>query len=263
MASVSQEGGGDTLDAIGLFGSLDIFDEGLCKRSLCEKCKRPIAVCWCSYLPCEPIQIQTTLYILQHPFEESRSLRTVPILQNCVPKENCHVIRGKRFAFSKYPQLMTVLESPNTLLLYPGDDAIDVSELPTDVAYNLVLLDGTWSQARGIFAQNNCLKSLKKVQVQPNKKSKYVIRTQPYDSALSTLEAAAAAIASLERREDVYEVFTHPLQALCDFQLQHGAVKHQSREFKIENGLWTKPLRRSVQRRLAEKRAQEQGKSST
>ncbi|RUS74371.1 hypothetical protein EGW08_017870 [Elysia chlorotica] len=251
------------LDAVELFASLDVFDDLMCKRSLCPKCKRPLTVCWCPYLPREPLSIRTNLYILQHPFEESRCLRTVPILQHCVAEDKCHVIRGKRFPQSKFPELVPVLESPNTLLLYPGEGAVDISELPVDISYNLVLLDGTWAQAKGIYTQNYMLKNLKKVQLQTDMKSKYVIRTQPCDSALSTLEAAAAAISILEGREDTYEIFTHPLEALCDFQLQHGAAEHQSREFKIENGLWKKPLRRSVQRRLAEKRSQEQKKSST
>ncbi|GFR58078.1 DTW domain-containing protein 2 [Elysia marginata] len=228
-----------------------------------SRSRRPLTVCWCPFLPCEPLAIQTNIYILQHPFEESRCLRTVPILQNCVSQEKCHVIRGKKFSQSRYPELVPVFESPNTVLLYPGDDAVDITELPVDVPYNLLLLDGTWAQAKGIYTQNPALKRIKKVQLKTDMKSKYVIRTQPCDSALSTLEAAAAAISILERRKEVYEVFTNPLQALCDFQLQHGAAEHQSREFKIENGLWKKQLRRSVQRRLAKKRAQEQGKSST
>lgn len=263
MAASSVADLGNKLDALGLFADLNIFDETQSKRPLCTNCKRPVTVCWCSYLPHEPLAIKTNIYILQHPFEETRCLRTVPILQNCVTKDKCRIIQGKRFPQSKHPELVPVLESANSLLLYPGEDAVDITELPLDVTYNLLLLDGTWAQAKGIYTQNAALKKIKKVQLHTERKSKYVIRTQPCDSALSTLEAAAVAISVLEDRKDAYEVFTHPLKALCDFQLQHGAAEHQSREFKIEHGIWKKPLRKSVQRRLAEKRAQEQGKTST
>lgn len=56
------------------------------------------------------------------------------------------------------------MESPKTVLLFPGDDAVDIAELPAhDGPYNLVVLDGTWTQARGMYANNKLLKVPKKV----------------------------------------------------------------------------------------------------
>ena len=34
--------------------------------------------------------------------KESRTLATVPLLQKCVCKEKCHVLRGRRFTENKY-----------------------------------------------------------------------------------------------------------------------------------------------------------------
>ncbi|KAK0057979.1 DTW domain-containing protein 2 [Biomphalaria pfeifferi] len=242
------------------FLNLDVFDDdslsSKSKRATCDRCKRPLSVCWCPYLPRQPLQVQTNIYILQHPFEESRCLRTVPILQNCLKPDKCQVIIGKRFSQTRHPELVSVLTSPNTVLLYPGEDATDISSLATDQTYNLVLLDGTWSQAKGIYCQNSILKTLKKAQIKCDQKSKYVIRTQPCDSALSTLETAAIALATLERQPEIFQTLTHPLVALCNFQLEHGAEEHQSKQYKVEHGLWTKPLPRSVLNRLARRNAQ-------
>ncbi|PVD19448.1 hypothetical protein C0Q70_19937 [Pomacea canaliculata] len=190
-----------------------------------------------------------------------KCLRTVPILCRSIVKDRVHVIRGKKFPAAKYPGLTDILRSPNTILLYPGPDAVDLSEVSlldcgsaseggNYQSYNVIILDGTWAQARGLYHQNEMLHWPRKAQIQYGEKSKYVIRTQPTDSALSTLETAAVAISILEDRPDIVEILTRPLEALCDFQLLHGAVKHQSREYKIENGLWTKPLPRSTLRRL-------------
>ena len=33
-----------------------------------------------------------------------------------------------------------------------------------------------------------------------------------------------------------------PLKALCDYQFEHGARPHQSKEYLIFNGLYKKPL---------------------
>lgn len=37
-----------------------------------------------------------------------------------------------------------------------------------------------------------------------------------------------------------------PLHMLCDYQLDHGAVKHHSKQYLIENGLYVKQLPKSA-----------------
>lgn len=61
-----------------------------------------------------------------------------------------------------------MFDLPTTLLLYPGEDAVDITALPTDTSYTLVILDGTWAQAKGIYSQNAILKTLKKVILEHN-----------------------------------------------------------------------------------------------
>ncbi len=40
-----------------------------------------------------------------------------------------------------------------------------------------------------------------------------------------------------------------PLKALCDFQIQNGSECHQSKEYLILNGLYTKPIsKRNIHR---------------
>ncbi|XP_052282558.1 tRNA-uridine aminocarboxypropyltransferase 2-like isoform X2 [Dreissena polymorpha] len=219
---------------------------------------RPATVCWCPFLPEEKISTLTTVYILQHPQEELRKLKTAPMLKQSLVEGKCHIIRGKKFGpkrrYEECLNLAEVLRSPNTLLLFPGDDAVDVQVLPSNQSYNLVVIDGTWSQARGMYANNELLKLPKKVQIASDRKSLYVIRTQPTDTSLSTLESVAIALATLERRPELVQVLTAPLEALCEFQLSHGAVPHQSKEYRIAHGQWTKMLPKSLQRRLERER---------
>ena len=56
-----------------------------------------------------------------------------------------------------------------------------------------------------------------------------------------------------------------PLQGMCDFQLKHGAVVHQSKEYLMENGLYKKQalrptdkVGRSRPRRRAKQTVEEQ-----
>ncbi|OPL32602.1 hypothetical protein AM593_01727, partial [Mytilus galloprovincialis] len=174
--------------------------------------------------------------------------------------EKCHFYRSKKFPEHRFPGLLELMKQPNTLLLFPGPGAVDISELPPvgdDVSYNLVLLDGTWGQAKNMFISNPILHLPKKVQINSTIKSKYVIRTQPDDGSLSTLETAAFALSVLEKIPDLFDVLTKPLEALCQFQLNHGACTHHSRSYKIENGLWKKKLSKKAIKRLEEKKNQQ------
>lgn len=59
---------------------------------------------------------------------------------------------------------------------------------------------------------------------------------------VSTLECAAAALSIMEKNHSIQEVLLKPLQALCSFQLQHGAQIHHSKEHLIKNGEYNKAM---------------------
>ncbi|XP_076350284.1 DTW domain containing 2 [Tachypleus tridentatus] len=220
------------------------------KRSLCVQCRRPSRVCWCGFLPSSPLDVSCKVVILQHPAEEKRCLRTSPILEAALPKGHCIVRKGRKFSFERNNDMKDILTSQNTLVLYPGEKATDLTELPTVKTtrspYNIVILDGTWSQARSIFYNSKELHRLKQVQVQPSYSSSYVIRTQPTSECLSTVETVAIALSYLEELPEIHELLVHPLKAMCQFQLDHGAVPHQSKEVLIQSGLYKKPLPRKI-----------------
>ncbi|XP_038073864.1 tRNA-uridine aminocarboxypropyltransferase 2-like [Patiria miniata] len=219
------------------------------KRSMCGRCGRPAKVCLCPYFPEKPLDTSTCVYVIQHPNEESRSLRTVPILFNCLQQGKCCVIRGRRFSEVGHPELTAVCRSPNTLVLFPGPEAIDISKVPplppdSQSGYNLIVIDGTWNQARSMYKSNQMFCQPRQVQLCNGVLSEYVIRTQPTNSCLSTVESVAVSLAILEKRPEIQETLLRPLRALCQFQLDHGAAVHHSKEHLRENGLVYRPKSR-------------------
>ncbi|XP_019410747.1 PREDICTED: DTW domain-containing protein 2 [Crocodylus porosus] len=236
--------GEEESDGDGCGGLWALPVESCARRPECDRCSRPQKVCLCPFLPVHPLKVSTCLYIIQHPAEESRVLRTVPLLAACLPQDKCKVLIGRRFSEDRYPELAAVCRNSNTLILYPGAEAANLEEMalhPSGPSV-IIIIDGTWSQAKDIFYKNSLFRLPKQVQLETNISSQYVIRTQPTNRCLSTLECAATALAIMEKNDAIQETILRPLQALCSFQLQHGAQIHHSKEHLLKNGLYDKPM---------------------
>lgn len=194
-------------------------------------------------MPQEKLSPKNRIIILQHPAEEKRCLRTAPLLKLSLKDDKCLIFKGKRFP-GVDKELADILKSPNALLLYPSKDAISLSDFISNcdqnVSYDLIIIDGTWPQAKAIYTGNKALHKVKPVKLVNTNLSSYVIRTQPTDGCLSTLETAALALSCLEEDNSYQEVLTKPLKTLCEFQLKNGAVSHQSKEFRIKNNTYPK-----------------------
>ncbi|XP_041980450.1 tRNA-uridine aminocarboxypropyltransferase 2 [Aricia agestis] len=220
-------------------------------RALCEKCERPSIVCWCSALPSERLQPKSRIILLQHPAEEKRCLRTAPMLQLGLAENKCLIYKGKKFPLPKHENLENILLEPNTVLLYPSKTAVDIRQLDkNDDAYNIVLIDGTWPQAKAIYASSPILSKIKQVKLLTSTTSNYIIRTQPTEGCLSTLETAAEALSQLENNSIYTDLLIQPLHVLCKFQLDNGAVTHQSKEFLIKSNMYPKLIGKRLSKLL-------------
>ncbi|XP_045501360.1 tRNA-uridine aminocarboxypropyltransferase 2 [Colias croceus] len=220
-------------------------------RELCDQCERPQVVCWCSALPPERLQPGSTVILLQHPAEEKRCLRTAPMLQLGLAENKCLIYKGKKFPQPRHENLESILSHKNTILLYPSKAAIDIKELNiNENNYNLVLIDGTWPQAKAMYASSPMLQKIKQVKLLTTSGSNYIIRTQPTEGCLSTLETAAEALSQLERNPIYKQQLLGPLHMLCKFQLENGAVTHQSKEFLIKTKTYPKLIGKRLSKLL-------------
>lgn len=214
--------------------------------------RRPQTVCYCSFLPRPPLRPTCKLIVLQHPAEEKRCLRTVPILKLGLERDRFQLYRGKKFPLARHSnQLTTILDDPRTLLLYPSKEAVPLEQIdPHGGPYNLVLLDGTWPQAKAIYVCSEHLHGLRQVKLVATGHSNYIIRTQPTEGCLSTLETAARALSVLERDERYAVDLLRPLHALCQFQLDNGAVTHHSKELLLRTQTYPKLVGKRLNRLL-------------
>ncbi|XP_043285974.1 tRNA-uridine aminocarboxypropyltransferase 2 [Venturia canescens] len=224
-------------------------------RDKCGQCKRPVGVCWCPGLPKTPLCPESRIIILQHPAEVKRCLRTAPMLALGLESGKCLTYRGKKFPSTKHEGLAKILEDKDTILLYPSPNAVNIAELPIvgvdgQRPYNLVLLDGTWPQAKAMYHSSPPLWYLRACKLVGVATSEYVIRTQPTEGCLSTLESGALSLALLEGKLWLRDAMLGPLHHLCRYQLENGAVTHQSKEYLIKQKTYPKLIGKRLSKQL-------------
>ncbi len=188
----------------------------------CPRCRKPLPLCICdSVVPIEKNRI--ALLILQHPQEQDRALGTARLTAQ-------HFTDATVRVGLSWPSLAKALGRPvgdpaRWAILYLG--SARAADLATDaevvaltrkgeVAENqrailggiegVILLDGTWSQAKALWWRNPWMLKCQRVILNPARPSRYGhLRREPRRDTLSTIEAAAMILAALERRPDIAE----------------------------------------------------------
>jgi DTW domain-containing protein YfiP len=184
----------------------------------CPRCLKPTSLCVCDGV--QPIDNRVALVILQHPQEQDRTLGTArlaalhftnamlkiglswPSLSKLVGRDS----DPKRWA-------ILYLGSLKPAALAPGRDIVVVTgkgeALPDqDQALRgiegIILLDGTWSQAKAIWWRNAWMLKCRRVLLARARPSRYgKLRKEPHRAGLSTIEAAAMLLARLERNPKI------------------------------------------------------------
>jgi len=184
-------------------------------RAVCARCRRPERVCYCAALPHLPTR--TRVVILQHPRERDMPIGTARMASLCLPSAALHV--GVRWG--EHPALAAALADPAhpPILLYPGPGARDVLREPPPGPVTLVVVDGTWSQAKNVVRDNPILRALPRYAFAAPEPSQYRIRKEPAAEYCSTIEALMYVLGALEGEPARFRALLEPLRAMVDAQL--------------------------------------------
>src|SRR6266481_1365635 len=185
----------------------------------CPHCQKPLPLCICDSI--EPIENRVSLLILQHPQEQDRALGTARL--TALHFKNAVVKIGLSWPSLSKALGRQVSDPSRWAVLYLG--SAKVADLETDrdiVAINrkgeiednqrailkdiegIVQLDGTWSQAKALWWRNAWMLKCQRVILGPKRPSRYgKLRKEPRGDGLSTIEAAAMLLSSLEKRPDI------------------------------------------------------------
>jgi len=184
-------------------------------RVVCQRCRRPTVVCYCAYIPTLPTR--TKIVLLQHPRERRMGIGTAHMAHLALPNSILRVA----YDFARDPVVHAILTEPSSSLvavLFPGPEARDVATLPPEQPLTLIVIDGTWSQARSLLRSNPALAALPRVAFAPRKPSDYRIRRQPADLCVSTIEALAEVLSIVEPAGLSFERLLDPFHAMVKRQ---------------------------------------------
>ena len=186
-------------------------------RAVCARCRRPEVVCYCRFV--REVPTRTRVVIFQHPRERDVPINTARIASLCLPSSELHVglsFRGTR----ALDRLLADQERP-PVLLYPGPGARDIEATPPEGPVTLVVVDGTWWQARKLVKLNPELAALPRYAFRPAAPSDYRIRKEPRDEYVSTLEAIVHVLGVLEGEGSSVTSLLEPFRAMVDAQLAY------------------------------------------
>lgn len=172
-------------------------------RPTCPRCARPLRACLCAWAV--PTANRLPVLVLQHPQEAAHAKNSVRLLRLSLAQ--CRVEVGEVFDARALAGWLGHAGDGGSLLLFP--DPPGTSGAPTlphsapaalPRPARLVLLDGTWRQARALLRVNPLLQRLPRWGLPVLAPPRYAIRRAHRPAQRSTLEAACAALGLLEDR---------------------------------------------------------------
>lgn len=204
-------------------------------HELCERCGKPPGVCICDRVT--PVNTKLRVVILQHPQEDDALLGTAKLLTATLPRAEIRV--GLSWASLEHALDLPEGQRDKWAVLAAVKISEDVAELASRVPvllldrkgsprslgnhglHGIIVLDGTWSQAKTLWWRNPWLLKLPRIALNPREPSLYgKLRKEPARDHVSTLEAVADVLPALGEpettRDNLRKLFRTMLQRVRD-----------------------------------------------
>ena len=134
--------------------------------------------------------------------------------------------------FTHHARVREVVATPGTALLFPGEGSVEPHLLAHDPPQTLIVVDGTWAQARKVVHANAFLKSLPRIGIRPEKPSNYRIRKEPEEWCVSTIEAVVQVLGALEQDQQRFLPLLHTFDRMVDLQLQYASQNQDPSRYR-------------------------------
>jgi len=163
-------------------------------RERCPDCRNAMRACYCEGI--RHFESNPRFVILINRHEARRTIATARMAHLCLT--NSLLFTG--LDFTHHEELNAVIADPRNhcVVLYPRWDAVDLSAMsaperkaliPDDKELVVIVLDGTWAQAKRMRRFSENLADLPHVRFTPATPSAFGVRRQPKRDCYSTIEA--------------------------------------------------------------------------
>ena len=202
---------------------------------------KPLALCVCEDAP--RVDNRIALVILQHPQEQDRTLGSAPLAVKVLTHAQLKIglswpslskMLGREAQANRWGVLY--LGSLSADKIAPGRDVVLVNkkgeaaadQSPVHDLEGVIVLDGTWSQAKALWWRNAWMLKCRRIILNPKTPSRYgSLRKEPRKDSLSTIEAAGLLLARLEKRPDIEAATSSAFDAMLK---RFREVKHTNPE---------------------------------
>lgn len=182
---------------------------------LCENCKKPQSLCVCSEI--KPQKTKLHVLILQHPQEPDHEIGSALLSHLALPNSTLKVGLSWRNLAAALNKKEATPSHWAVLYLGSGIKGDDLTHAPLQFVSQkgnpvdapaqlegIVILDGTWSQAKALWWRNPWLLKLKRIILTPQHKSLYKeLRKEPRKECLATIESIAEVLELLGENPQV------------------------------------------------------------
>lgn len=199
------------------------------ENTFCPRCGKIEKLCVCT--DAEPFDNRHFVLIMQHPQEQDKELGTAGILTSMLKNSHLEVAlsRPSLTAVLKRPadpkkwgvlylgaQKETPVSSGLYVLNKKGELAADRDQILKELE-GIILLDGSWSQAKALWWRNPWLLKPRRLLLVPEKRSLYgKLRKEPRRESVSTLEACAQCLTCLGEDPQIADGLLHSFARLLE-----------------------------------------------
>ena len=200
---------------------------------ICTACEKFKKTCVCEAV--SPIDNRVFVLILRHPQEQDKKLGTAKIatlqLKNSLMKTGLswanlgkalgrtEPVDPKRWGILFLGTAKTAEPLPNlplAILTKKGTVASDQDAIMREIE-GIILLDGNWQQAKALWWRNAWMLKCRRMVLNPPQASLYGnLRKEPRRESVSTIEAAAYALAALEDDAGLVDKILPPFKKLLE-----------------------------------------------
>jgi DTW domain-containing protein YfiP len=216
------------------------YDAAMTENEICANCQKSSRLCVCAAVT--PVDNRVFVLILRHPQEQDRELGTAKLatlqLKRSALKtglswanlgkalhgtdmapEPGQPLDPKRWGVLYLGTAKTAVPLPPrplTVVNKKGEPAPDQDDALSTLE-GIILLDGNWAQAKALWWRNAWLLKCRRLVLQPPAPSLYGnLRKEPRRESVSTVEAAAWTLATLDSDPSLAERILPPFRLLLD-----------------------------------------------